>query len=200
MPADGTPLPLLERVKLSAVVYASCMSIYFAAGIAARAPHVVLATRLDHAIPFRPQAMFGYGLAYVIPASLLWVEVTEEGMRRLLRAVLLAYAMAAPFFLLMPVVAADPPVEGASFSERLLLWNRAADTTKNAFPSMHVGLAVLLALIGWRRSRAWGLGLGACAAVIAVSTLLVKQHFLADIPAGVVVAYLAFRATYGEAT
>jgi membrane-associated phospholipid phosphatase len=199
MDPDATPLPVLARVKLSVLTYVSCMSIYYAAGLAARSPHVVLATRLDDAIPFEPQAMAGYALAYVVPVSLLWVEVTEAGMRRLLRAVLLAYAIAAPFFIFMPIASADPRIEGTSWGERLLLWNRAADTTKNAFPSMHVGLAVLLALIGWRRSRAWGTALGACAAVIAVSTLLVKQHFLADIPAGALVAVIAFRAVYGAA-
>jgi membrane-associated phospholipid phosphatase len=189
-------MPLADRLKWSLVLYAGVMSIYFAAGHVARPPWVSLRTPLDDAIPFVPAAMWGYALAYVVPVALLWVAVDEAGMKRMTRAALLAYMMAAPFFALMPVRDADPPVDGVTLSERALIWNRAADVTKNAFPSMHVGLAVLLALIGFRRSRGWGIALLSGAAIISVSTLLVKQHFVADIPAGALVAWLAFRLTH----
>jgi membrane-associated phospholipid phosphatase len=172
MPTDE-PLPLHDRLRITLVLYACVMTIYFSAGHVARPPWISLRTPIDDAIPFVP------------------------GMRRMMRACLLAYAMAAAFFVVMPVRDADPPLQGASWAERLLDWNRAADVTKNAFPSMHVGLAVLLALIGFRRSPAWGWGLLACAAVISVSTLLVKQHFVADIPAGALVAFAAYRIIYG---
>jgi membrane-associated phospholipid phosphatase len=196
MPTDE-PLPLHDRLRITLVLYACVMTIYFSAGHVARPPWISLRTPIDDAIPFVPEAMIGYALAYVVPVALLWVEVTLAGMRRMMRACLLAYAMAAAFFVVMPVRDADPPLQGASWAERLLDWNRAADVTKNAFPSMHVGLAVLLALIGFRRSPAWGWGLLACAAVISVSTLLVKQHFVADIPAGALVAFAAYRIIYG---
>lgn len=192
-----TPLPLGDRLKASLVLYAGVMTIYFASGHAARTARMSLGTPVDDAIPFVPEAMLGYALAYVVPVALLWVTQTAEGMRLMQRACLLAYAMAAPFFVLMPVRDADPPLPGDSWAERLLEWNRAADLTKNAFPSMHVGLAVLLALIGFRRSAAWGWSLLACAGVIAASTLLVKQHYIVDIPAGALVALAAFRLTHG---
>ena len=49
-------------------------------------------------MPFLPWAMFAYALCYVVPFSLVFLETTEAGMRRLSRAVLLAYMMASPFF------------------------------------------------------------------------------------------------------
>lgn len=196
MEADE-PMPLADRLAASLVLYAGVMSIYFAAGHVARPPHLGLETRLDAAIPFVPEGMAGYALAYVVPVALLWVETSRAGVRRMSRACLLAYAMAAPFFVLLPVADRDPPVTGDTWAERLLVFNRAADLTKNAFPSMHVGLAVLLALIAWRRSKPWGIALALCAVVIAVSTLLVKQHFLVDIPAGALVALAAFTLVYG---
>lgn len=189
----ATTLPLRDRFLFSLTLYASVMTMYFAAGMMARGPLVSLRTPLDDAIPFVPAAMVGYALVYLLPFSLLWLEDTADGYRRMTRAAILAYAMAVPFFIVMPVLDADPPLQAVTWTEHLLEWNRQADTSKNAFPSMHVGLATLLALIGARRSLAWGLGLGACAVVIAVSTLLVKQHFLADLPSGALVGYIAYR-------
>lgn len=191
------PMSLRDRFLASLALYAGVMTIYMSAGHVARPPQVSLVTPLDDAIPFVPAAMYGYALAYVVPVALLWVEVSREGVARMTRACLLAYAMAAAFFVVMPVIDADPPIAGSSLAERLLEWNRAADPTKNAFPSMHVGLAVLLALIGFQRSRAWGWALLTCGAIISVSTLLVKQHFILDIPAGAIVALAAFRLTHG---
>ena len=199
MSADAERLPLGARILHTIALYAGAMTIYFAAGHSARPPWTSVATPLDDALPFLPWAMAGYALAYVVPLSLVFLETTVEGHHRLSRAVLLAYLMAAPVFLAMPVQDADPPVQASDAAEHALVVNRGLDTTKNAFPSMHVGLAVLLAMVGAHRSRAWGWGLGLCAAVIIVSTLFVKQHFLVDLPAGALVAWVAFRLTYGKA-
>ena len=181
---------------MSLVLYAGVMTIYFVAGSVARPPLVSVKTPLDDWIPFIPEAMLGYGLAYLVPFALLLVETTESGFRRMMTAALLAYAIASPFFVVMPVQDADPAFVPTNALQQLLEVNRLADQSKNAFPSMHVGLAVLLALIGRRRSMAWAWGLGALAVLIALSTLLVKQHFLVDIPAGAIIAYLAYRIVY----
>jgi membrane-associated phospholipid phosphatase len=195
MPAG--PVPLRDRVIHNLALYAAVLGIYFSAGHVARPPFVDVATPLDDALPFVPAFMVGYGLVYVVPLSILWLETTEEGIRRMTRAILLGYLVAAPFFIAMPVQDADPPLRADGAVEGLLALNRVADTTKNAFPSMHVGLATLLSLIGFRRSRAWGLALASAAVVISVSTLLVKQHFVVDIPAGALVGVIAFRQVYG---
>lgn len=194
---DPSPeLPLARRFAMGLALYASVMAIYFATGSIARPPWVPMRSPLDDLVPFVPAAMLGYGLVYVVPLSLLWLERTEAGVRRMWRAALAAYAIAAPFFVLLPVEDADPPLIPVSWDEHLLAWNRAADTSQNLFPSMHVGLATLLALVGARRSRAWGLALGAAAVVIAASTLLVKQHYVVDLPAGAIVGWLGFRIAY----
>lgn len=199
MSAADERMPLRARLLHTIALYAGAMSIYFAAGHVARPPWTDVSTPLDDALPFWPWAMAGYALAYVVPVSLVFVETSVGGHRRLSRAVLLAYLMAAPFFLAMPVQDADPPVQASDAAEHALVLNRGLDTTKNAFPSMHVGLAVLLALVGARRSRPWGWTLGLCAGLIIVSTLFVKQHFVVDLPAGALVAWAAFRLTYGRA-
>src|SRR5687768_17418544 len=103
MPSSEPDLPLRDRVLTSLVLYAGVMSIYFAAGSVARPAWVSARTPLDDAIPFVPEAMLGYALVYLVPLSLLWVETTASGIRRMLHAALLAYAIAAPFFVLLPI-------------------------------------------------------------------------------------------------
>jgi membrane-associated phospholipid phosphatase len=188
----------MERALFALSIYAAGMAIYFAGGLCARGPFLSVATPLDDLVPFVPAAMAGYALVYVLPVAALWVETSDRGVRRMRRALVAAYVLAGPFFLVTPVRDADPPLQPATALERLLEWNRKADETKNAFPSMHVGAATVLTLIGWRRSRRWGLALAAATAVIVVSTLLVKQHFLVDLPAGALVGWIAFRAEYGK--
>jgi membrane-associated phospholipid phosphatase len=196
-PPDDTTLHARDRIVLSLALYAAVMSLYFAAGSMARAPWWTARTALDDAVPFRTLGMVGYALVYLVPFSLLWVETTWGGVRRMMRAALLAYALAAPVFVALPVIDADPPLTPVTWSDALLEWNRAADESQNLFPSMHVGLATLLALVGARRSKAWAWALGGSAVVIAASTLLVKQHYLVDLPAGAAVGWLAFRTVYG---
>ena len=195
---EGPELPLRDRLVFVVSIWAAVMAIYFAAGLAARPPHVAVATPLDDLVPFVPAAMAGYALVYVMPLASLFLERTEAGLRRMRRALLVAYALAAPFFLALPVDDADPPLAPATVLEDLLELNRSTDRTKNAFPSMHVGAAVVLTLIARRRSRAWGAVLGVATAVIVVSTLLVKQHFLVDLPAGALVGWIAFRHAHGS--
>jgi len=191
-------LTLPQRALFALTIYASAMSIYYAAGLAARGPLVSIRTPLDDLIPFVPAAMALYALVYVMPVAALWVETTESGVRRMRRALVMAYLLAAPFFLVTPVADADPPLEPRTALEHLLVWNRHADETKNAFPSMHVGAATVLALIGWRRSRRWGIVLTAGTGAIVVGTLLVKQHFFADLPAGALAGWIAYCQAYGR--
>jgi membrane-associated phospholipid phosphatase len=58
------------------------------------------------------------------------------------------------------------------------------DTPGNAFPSIHVAIAVLTALITWSNNRWLGVVFILTALGIAVATLYVKQHWALDVVAG----------------
>ena len=75
----------------------------------------------------------------------------------------------------------------------------AADTNTNVFPSMHV-VGTLAAVIGIFDSRSASLGakwgVAALGVLINASTVLVKQHSVLDILAGIALYALVYLAVY----
>ena len=146
-------------------------------------------TDWDRAIPFFPPAVWFYQLAYLFPAATLLLIREPRQADQLLLSIILATAVAAVVYLMIPM-SFPYPIPPDTFSGRWLAWNLRLDFAEpaNKFPSLHVAMTWLFAraLHGQGVSRT-GLGLGwaVCAAII-VSTLLVRQHILADVAGGLV--------------
>jgi membrane-associated phospholipid phosphatase len=88
-----------------------------------------------------------------------------------------------------PAVALPP--EGASAA--FLAWVQAVDPPGNVFPSLHVAHTTALALILRHDRRLLGTVALVMALLLALSTLTTKQHFVADVLAGWVIALLVSR-------
>jgi membrane-associated phospholipid phosphatase len=75
----------------------------------------------------------------------------------------------------------------------------AADQPYNDFPSLHTSLSTIIAIHWWRFDRRIGVAAAVWTALIVASTVLVKQHYLADVGGGLVLAgvtsFLVMRAT-----
>jgi membrane-associated phospholipid phosphatase len=154
-----------------------------------------LATPWDRALPLVPG--WGYVYHFVGFAALLPVLVIKD--RRLFRHVglagLLVELTTFAFFVAFPVKMQRPPLGAASsFTEwglQLLYW---ADSAYGSFPSLHVSLATLAALC-CLSVDVWIGALSALIAIaIAMSTLLVKQHYLLDVASGAALGSLAWAA------
>jgi membrane-associated phospholipid phosphatase len=103
---------------------------------------------------------------------------------------LLALQMA--FFLLLPVATPESwrAVNGQrTWSERFLAFVQRLDARSNSFPSMHTSVAMLTALYLQPHFGAWVFGFPA---LIALSCLFTKQHYLVDLPAGAALGWVAF--------
>lgn len=64
----------------------------------------------------------------------------------------------------------------------------------SAMPSIHVAMAALMALLGWRIGRALGLALTAYAVLILIASVHLGWHYAIDGYAGIVGAYVIWRA------
>jgi len=145
----------------------------------------------EERLPFLPIFEYLYVLTYFIAALLIVTIRDYVTFRRLARATGLLLMAAYTTYLLFPVYFERPHLEVSSLHTWLLSLEYL-DKPYNHFPSLHVALSWLAVFASQvsRRSRA---GLSVLAAGISVSTLFVKQHYIADVLYGFVLAWISWR-------
>jgi membrane-associated phospholipid phosphatase len=149
---------------------------------------------LDRALSVQPAWMLVYGSLYVLilPLPVLVVrqpELFRRGLQAYLMVMLVAYAG----FLLYPTAAPRPAeVLGSGFAAWSLRLAYSLDPPYNCFPSLHVAYSFVSALTCYRVHRGVGAAAGLWAALIGVSTLYTKQHYVVDVIAGALAAYVAY--------
>ena len=153
----------------------------------------MLDTALDHAIPFVPEAMVVYLSVYLF----LVMPVLQIRSLVLLTRAVWAFAALNLFGILVftyfPVRVARPEVVVHSLFTWGVAFNYAYDPPYNSFPSLHVANAFFAAWLSRRVDRPVGNVALAVASAIALSTLLVKQHWIADVLTGIPLGFLAYR-------
>ena len=86
-----------------------------------------------------------------------------------------------------------PVLTGNDVFSQMIREVYAGDQPYNDFPSLHASLSTIFAIHWWRVDRRIGLAVAIWAALIVVSTVFVKQHYVADMVAGVLLAFVASR-------
>jgi membrane-associated phospholipid phosphatase len=148
----------------------------------------------DRALPLQPTWALVYGSLYAFLIALpVFVVRQEEHIRRTFRAYLAVWIAAYVCFLVYPTVAPRPAeVTGEGFAVWGLRSLYGADPPYNCFPSLHVAHSFVSALTCYRLHRQLGLAALGCASLVAVSTLFTKQHYIADVIAGLLMAAVAY--------
>ncbi len=140
---------------------------------------------VDEMIPYRPEWVWIYSFLYY--PAILYVNLVLDSSQQFTRIAtsylsLLALQMA--FFLLFPV---RTPLHwrttsaSGSPSERFLAFVHRFDSPANSFPSMHTSVAMLTACHIYPHTGAFAF---LFPALIGLSCLFTKQHYLIDVPAG----------------
>jgi membrane-associated phospholipid phosphatase len=178
-------------ITLSIFLIFGVYQFYFWTQRNCRAP-IGLRIRFDDMIPFWPTWTWVYsGLYYPV---IIYLNFQMGSVREFTHAatsfiILLFLQMAC--FLALPVALPDSWRDydkKKNLTHRFLALVQAYDKPTNCFPSMHTSVAVLsafylLPIVGpW----AWGFP-----ALIMISCLFTKQHYIVDLPAGVAVAFAA---------
>jgi membrane-associated phospholipid phosphatase len=152
----------------------------------------ILRTRLDDAIPFWPWTAWCYLPFY---AAIFIMAIAGFRRRVLFKraalAVICVMLIGAMCHLLIgaeyprPILRAPYP----DISTAFLAAVHRIDPPGNVFPSLHVAHTSMLSLILIKDRPRLGLVALIMAAMLAVSTLTTKQHFVADVVAGYVLAF-----------
>jgi membrane-associated phospholipid phosphatase len=147
----------------------------------------------EASIPFVPAFEFLYVLGYLLPVLAVFALPGPRELRRLLVAFGTTLLVAYGTYLLFPVWFERPALQPDSLAT-WLLWLEYHDPSYNHFPSLHVGISWLLYLACRRGVRFPRLFLVTVLG-IALSTLLVKQHYMVDVLYGIGLASLTWAAT-----
>lgn len=187
----------IARVCLGLALTALFMIAYSTAGRLAthRVPYDVQ-TFFDRTIPVLPGTVLVY--LSVFPGAFLPLFVVT--CPRLLLRSALAYGAtilgSTAMFVLFPVHV-EPLRAGigmpspSDFTGWLLGAIYRADTSANLFPSLHVSLGLLSALISIDANRRWSWPAAVCVVALLVSTWTTKQHYIADGIGGLVIGATA---------
>lgn len=163
-------------------------------------PHHTLITKYDSMIPLIPSFSIIYLGCY-----LFWVwnymlvgKTTKEHFYKFITCIFVSYTLCAMTFVIYPTVIDRPEVTVNSFSTFLLHYIFASDTPNNLFPSMHclVSWLCYLGIKSKPQIPRWYQITSLCIAIlVCISTVTVKQHYIVDIFAGVLLAELIYYLT-----
>jgi len=165
---------------------------YFAVGHARFARSTeLLRTHLDDAIPFLPATAWLYLPFY---GAIFAIALAGFQTRAYFNRALLSFAIILTVGLLchrfIPAVYPRPLLHAPfpNVSCAFMAWVQQIDPPGNVFPSLHVAHTTALALIIHRENRRLGRVVLVMAALLALSTLTTKQHFVADVLSGLLLA------------
>ncbi|MBM4366280.1 MAG: phosphatase PAP2 family protein [Deltaproteobacteria bacterium] len=202
------PLSFARRLAEATALATAVLFLYMGAGARAAATLPPPSTALDAAVPVLPVMIWFYLPGYVCLFMLvLWLLRDPANFRASLVsfAGIALVAVAAFVWLAMPAPP-RPVLVPRGASEWLLAWLYGFDPAANVFPSLHVANSVLCAGIAWRLDRRLGGVAWALALLVALSTVTLRQHWIADVVSGSllgwagVVAWARLRALAGRPT
>ena len=139
-----------------------------------------LDTILDELLPFLSGFILIYLTSYILVFIPYFFVKEKKYFRRIILAYFITLSISYIIFLIYPVKIIRPEITSESFFSQLTKLFYELDYPYNNFPSLHVTLSFLSAGVCTKyNQKYWWLFLWAGA--IALSTLLVKQHYVLDV-------------------
>jgi hypothetical protein len=172
-------------------------TLYFGAARITDQPHArtfddALLTKLP-LVPAFAAVYLGVHVFSIVPYCVI---PESRHLRRYLLGNLLIVVLSSILWVMLPVRLDRPtiPAEMPGFGAWLLRGVYNFDPMTNCFPSAHCSIAVYAAIGMQHASRrlfAWGI---MSATLVCISTVMTKQHYVADVAAGAVLAAIAYAA------
>lgn len=150
-----------------------------------------LRSPIDQALPVVPLFVVPYvSLQPFIYGSLVIfllfrVRVFQSAVLSMIATFLVSYV----FFAFLQTYVDRPVLTGGDVLTKMVRDVYAGDHPFNDFPSLHVSTSTIIAIHWWRFGRKLTWPLLAWAGLIAMSTVMVKQHYVVDIAGGLSLAF-----------
>ena len=149
---------------------------------------------VDNRIPPLPVFVFPYLSIYLLAAISLWrfLKAETKVFSILALAIGLDLVISYLVFLFYQTRVERPVIAGSDISSSILRAVYSSDKPFNAFPSLHTSLSTLLVLLWGRVGSRIQPIIALWAVFIIASTLLTKQHYIADVFGGIAVALVSY--------
>jgi len=160
-----------------------------------------LQTPLDRALPVVPIFAIPYVslIPYIGVTLLVFLFFRARVFRSAALTMIIVWFVSYAFYFFLQSYIARPQVTGTDPFSGMIRSIYASDQPYNDFPSLHTSLSTIIAIHWWRFDRRIGIPAAIWTALIVASTVFVKQHYLADVAGGLVLAaaisFLVMRAT-----
>jgi membrane-associated phospholipid phosphatase len=162
---------------------------------------IFLQTPLDRALPVVPVFAIPYVslIPYIAISLLAFLFVRVRVYRSAAITMIIVWFISYACYFFLQSYIARPNITGTDTFSAMIRSVYAGDRPYNDFPSLHTSLSTIIAIHWWRIDRRVGIAAAIWTALIVMSTVLVKQHYLADVagglPLGIVTSWLVIRIT-----
>jgi membrane-associated phospholipid phosphatase len=150
-----------------------------------------LRSPIDQALPVVPLFVVPYvSLQPFIYGSLVIfllfrARVFQSAVLSMVATFLVSYV----FFAVLQTYVDRPLLTGDDVFSKMVRDVYAGDHPFNDFPSLHVSTSTIIAIHWWRFGRGYAWPLLIWAGLIAMSTVMIRQHYVADIAGGLTLAF-----------
>ena len=151
----------------------------------------ILRTPIDDALPVvRPFVIPYVSLNYVVYFTLIvFLLFRTKVFQSACLAMITAWFVSYFFYFFFQTEVIRPALTGSDIFTRMIQNVYAGDNPFNDFPSLHTSISTLLAIHWFRFDRRAGIVASIWTALIVASTVLIKQHYIADLISGLLLAF-----------
>ncbi|MGA2505363.1 MAG: phosphatase PAP2 family protein [Anaerolineales bacterium] len=171
------------------------VGVYFTSQIYTALNHgpavINLHTALDSAIPVVPIFVIPYNSLqpYIYATLVLFLLFRTKYFQSACLAMITVWFISYGFYYFLQSEVVRPVLTATDTFSKMVMNVYAGDNAYNDFPSLHTSLSTILAIHWVKVNKPLGIVLSIWTALIVASTLLIKQHYIADLIFGLVLAF-----------
>jgi membrane-associated phospholipid phosphatase len=176
---------------------AAAAAVYFVSGVYDRLNHgpysLFLLTPLDSIIPLVKIFVIPYISLnlYVYATLIFFMLFRSEYFKSAALSMITLFIVSYVFYFFFQSYVARPQIQGNDWLSELIRGVYASDNPYNDFPSLHTSISTIIAFHWLKFDRRAGIPCALWTALIILSTLFIKQHYIADAAAGLALALSA---------
>ncbi len=152
-----------------------------------------LSISLDNLIPLIPEFIFFYILYFPLILIPFLIIKDNKNFLKIVKANIFIIVISDLFFILLPARIIRPELIVDNFSSYILNLIYVLDKPVNLFPSLHVSMTFLAFLIISKFKKDLRIIILIAFILSALSTLFIKQHYLLDTLAGLVLGFISYK-------